>query len=243
MASRVRAAWRFSRVLLKVAHGAWVCAWEFPRLDAAGRMKRVQWWARGVLRALEIELEVVGAPSAGPVLIVANHVSWLDIIAVDAVSPARFVSKADVRRWPVLGFLVASGGTLFIERERKRDALRVVHQVAAALSEGHTVAVFPEGTTSDGRGLLPFHGNLLQSAVSTLTPIQPIAIRYSDAHAEPSLAPAYVGEMTLLQSVGQVIRADRLRVRVELLAPQASDGADRRELAERLRGRMGAALT
>ena len=74
MASRLRAAWRFARVLLQVAHGVWVCVWEFPRLDAAGRMGRVRWWSRGVLRALEIELEVVGTPSDGPVLIVANHV-------------------------------------------------------------------------------------------------------------------------------------------------------------------------
>ena len=92
--------------------------------------------------------------------------------------PARFVSKADVRHWPLLGWLVACGGTLFIERERKRDALRVVHQMAEALQAGETVAVFPEGTTSDGHGLLPFHANLLQAAIATETPVQPVALRY-----------------------------------------------------------------
>ena len=108
--------------------------------------------------------------------------------AVNAVHPARFVSKADVGHWPFIGYLVASGGTLFIERERKRDALRVVHQIAAALQAGDIVAVFPEGTTSDGHDVLPFHANLLQAAIATAAPVQPLVLRYRDAHAAVSRA-------------------------------------------------------
>ena len=125
-----------------------------------------------MLRMLGVSLHSEGAPHGGPALVVANHVSWLDILAINAVHPVRFVSKADVRGWPLVGWVVACGGTLFIERERKRDALRVVHQVAQALAQGQTIAVFPEGTTSEGHGLLPFHANLLQSAIATGTPFR-----------------------------------------------------------------------
>ena len=120
-----------------------------------------------MLTVMGIRLECAGALQPAPVLLLANHVSWLDILAIDAWRPVRFVSKADVRKWPLLGFMVACGGTLFIERERKRDALRVVHQVADALRAGASVAVFPEGTTGAGPLLLPFHANLLQAAIST----------------------------------------------------------------------------
>src|SRR6185295_16037591 len=151
-------------------------------------LKRVGWWNARLLRLLGIALHSSGTPRQGATLIVANHVSWLDILAINAVHPCRFVSKADVRHWPLIGWLVACGGTLFIERERKRDALRVVHQVADALRQGQTLAVFPEGTTSDGHGLLPFHANLLQAAVATSTPVQPVALRFSDATHEVSIA-------------------------------------------------------
>jgi 1-acyl-sn-glycerol-3-phosphate acyltransferase len=119
------------------------------------------------------------------------------------VPAARFVSKADVRAWPLVSRLVDAAGTLYLERERKRDALRVVHAMASALQQGQTVAIFPEGTTSTGHGLLPFHANLLQAAISTDTPVQPVALRFSDATHAVSLAAEFVGATTLLQSLWQ----------------------------------------
>jgi 1-acyl-sn-glycerol-3-phosphate acyltransferase len=118
---------------------------------------------------------------------------------------ARFVSKADVLAWPLLGWLIKNAGTLFIERERKRDALRVLHQVAAALTDGDMVAVFPEGTTGSGRELLPFHANLLQSAISTGTPAQGVALRYSDALHSVSPAAEFLRDTTLLQTVWRML--------------------------------------
>lgn len=231
----LRAMWRLLRAIVHALHGALICALVFPRLDAAQRMQRVGWWSARMLRQFGIRLEARGGVQAAPVLLVANHVSWLDILAINAVQPVRFVSKADVRHWPFLGWLVACGGTLFIERERKRDALRVVHQVAAALREGETVAVFPEGTTGDGRGVLPFHANLLQAAIATGTPVQAVVLRYRDAHADFSDAGGYVGDTSLLQSLWSAACADGLSVGVEVLAPEATAGADRRILAEKLR--------
>jgi 1-acyl-sn-glycerol-3-phosphate acyltransferase len=171
-------------------------------------------------------------------LLLSNHVSWLDILAIDAWRPVRFVSKADVRKWPLLGFMVACGGTLFIERERKRDALRVVHQVADALRADGSVAVFPEGTTGAGPVLLPFHANLLQAAISTGTAMQPVALRYADAGAAFSAAPLYLGETSLLQSVWQVACADALVAHVVALAPIEACSGARRELANAARERI-----
>lgn len=227
--------WRLARLVLHVLHGMAVMALRFPSLDAAGRQARIQWWSAGLLRAVGVGLQVRGTPRLGATLLVANHVSWLDIAALHAAVPqARFVSKADVRRWPLLGWLVAGAGTLFIERERKRDALRVVHAMADALRAGETVAVFPEGTTGPGPALLPFHANLLQAAIATATPIQPAVLRFADVQQRFSPAVQFVGETTLLQSLWRVATARGLVAHVDLLPPQGSAHADRRALAEHL---------
>jgi 1-acyl-sn-glycerol-3-phosphate acyltransferase len=237
------AAWRLLRAIAHLVHGLFLCAAVFPFLDPARKMQRVGWWSARMLRMLGIALAHEGTPRGGATLVVANHVSWLDILAINAVQPARFVSKADVRAWPVIGWLVACGGTLFIERERKRDALRVVHQVADALKHGQTIAVFPEGTTSEGHGVLPFHANLLQAAVSTGTPIQPVALRFSDDRETVSLAAAYVGDTHLVRSVWSVVTAPRLRVHLRWLEPMTTGDVDRRTVSDTVRGRILAALS
>lgn len=230
------ALWRVLRITLHLGHGMAVMALRFPSLDAAGRARRIGWWSAGLLRAMGVGLQVRGTPRSGASLLLANHVSWLDVAALHAAVPhARFVAKADVLHWPLLGWLVKGAGTLFIERDRKRDALRVVHAMAAALQAGETVAVFPEGTTGPGPELLPFHANLLQAAIATATPIQPAVLRFTDRQHRFSPAVAFVGETTLLQSLWQVATARGLVVHVELLPPQASAHADRRALAATLR--------
>ena len=243
MTSRLRAAGRLLRCVLHGAHGVLIVLLRFGSMPAAGRQWRVQWWALKTLRLMGITLRVEGAPVAGAVLLVANHISWLDIMAVHAVCPhARFVSKADVKSWPLMRHLVDAADTLYLERERKRDALRVVHAMAEALQAGNTVAIFPEGTTSDGQALLPFHANLLQAAIATATPVQPVAIRFSDATHAISRAVEFVGATTLAQSLWRVASGDALVVRVALLPPRETAQADRRALAEQLRGDIAAAL-
>lgn len=228
--------------MLHLLHGALLCAAVFPFLTPARRQQRVGWWSRRMLHMLGITLASRGTPRGGATLLVANHVSWLDILAINAVQPARFVSKADVRGWPLIGWLVACGGTLFIERERKRDALRVVHQVAEALQQGQVVAVFPEGTTSEGHDLLPFHANLLQAAISTGTPIQPVALRFSDAKDAVSAAAPYVGDTHLLRSLWMVVTAHGLRAQLRWLPATDARHADRRALALTLRQQIRDAL-
>lgn len=240
---RLRGAWRLLRCTLHALHGLAVVLWRLPRTDEAGRHRAVQWWSARLLQLLGARLQVDGRFSEGPVLIVANHVSWLDIMAVHSVCPrARFVSKADVQAWPLIGRLVGAGGTLYIEREKRRDAMRVVHHMAEALRAADAVAVFPEGTTSDGHGLLPFHANLLQAAIAVGAPVQPVALRYADARHAVSAAAEYVGETTLLQSLWRLACAEGLCVRVQVLAAEGTEGSDRRTLAQRLRARIGQAL-
>lgn len=240
----LRALWRLLRVAAHLLHGIAIVWFMFRRLDAAERLRRVQWWAGQLLSVLGIRLHTRGIAQAGPVLLAANHVSWLDIVAIHALCPqTRFISKAQVRHWPLLRTLVDAAGTLYLERERRRDALRVVHVMAEALRRGDTLAVFPEGTTGEGREPLPFHANLLQAAVATGTPVQPVALRFSDLQHAFSPAVAYVGDTSLLQSLWWVVCAEGLAVHIALLPPQPLAGdIERRALAERLRSAILAAL-
>lgn len=227
---------RLLRCGLHVLHGMAVMT-RFPGLDEAGRHARIGWWSAALVRHLGLALHVRGtAPRPGATLVVANHVSFLDIAAIHAAIPqARFVSKADVLAWPLLGWLIRNAGTLFIERERKRDALRVVHAMAESLQRGETVAVFPEGTTGSGDVPLPFHANLLQAAIATGTPVQPVVLRYATPGEHVATAAQFLGETTLLQAVWRMASARGLAVHVEILPPVATAHADRRALAEHLR--------
>lgn len=236
--------WRLLRVVVHVLRGVATVALRFHALDAAGRQAHIGRWSLGLLHALGVGLVAEGQFRAGANLLVANHISWLDIAAVHAVCPrARFVSKSDVRHWPLLGWLIGAVGTLFIERERKRDAMRVVHQMAESLAAGDVVAVFPEGTTGDGRALLPFHANLLQAAIATETPVQAVALRYTEPGLDWSPAVSWLGATTLAHSVWAIACARGVQVRVTALPARGSAHADRRALAQRLRDDIDEALT
>ena len=228
----VRGPWRLLRAVIHGLHGlAWVLL-AFPRMDASNRQARIAWWSRKMFAVMGMRLEVQGEFRPGAKLIVANHISWLDIMAVHAVCPqARFVSKADVQAWPLIGRLVGAAGTLYIVREKARDALRVVHKMADALASGDTVAVFPEGTTGQGHELLPFHANLLQAAIATELPVQPVALRYADEQHAVSPAADYTGTISLTRSLWMLAQAQGLRVQVQVLPAQGVRHADRRALA------------
>jgi 1-acyl-sn-glycerol-3-phosphate acyltransferase len=235
--SSLAAAWRIGRAIVHVLRGLWIIRSEFGRLTPDACQLVVREWSRRFLDILGVELVVRGTPpTQGPGLLVANHISWLDILVMDAAHPARFVSKADVKAWPVLGSLVAGAGTLFIERESRRDAMRVVHQMADALRGRDFLAVFPEGTTGDGQTLLPFHANLIQAAISADAPVLPVGLSFLDGHTgQRSDAPLFIGDTTLLQSLWATLRATRVQAVVHFGTPQHGDGRDRRAWAQDLR--------
>ncbi len=226
-------AFRLTRLALHVALGLVVAWLIFPRVSAARQDHILRWWARGVLRALRVTPRVNGTPPAmdGPgVLLVANHVSWLDIFAVHAVKPVRFVAKHDIHSWPVLGWLCAQTGTLFIERDRARHAVHVIHAMRARMRDGLSVGIFPEGTSSPGHYLRSFHAALFQAAPAEGVAV-PVALRYLDAAGEPTRAAAYAEEITLAECIRNILSQPRLTVELNFGADLPVSGRSRRELA------------
>ena len=229
--------WKILRGLWHVLMGLWTIYMRFPQLGTEQREARVQAWSLQFLALWGVHLKLIGQPvRSGPALIVANHISWLDILVIHAARHCRFVSKSDIRDWPLIGTLATGAGTLYIERARRKDALRMVHDIADALRQGEVVAVFPEGTTSDGRELLPFHANLIQSAIEAGAPVQPMSLKFVDARSgEPSFAPCYIGDDTLLGSIWRTLSAPPIMAVVHFGAPQTALDRDRRAWAADLR--------
>ena len=217
--------------------GLWIIQRRFPSMTQAQREAQVKAWAQRSLELLEVRLVLEGrAPAAGPLLLVANHISWLDILVMHASCYCRFVSKADIKHWPLIGALATGAGTLYVERESRRDAMRVVHRMAESLRAGEVVAVFPEGTTSDGISLLPFHGNLLQAALSTGTPVQPMALQFFDSRSlQISVDPNYIGEESFIASVWRTLTVQTIVARLSFGAKREPNGQSRRAWAMQLR--------
>ena len=233
----VMAIWKFLRGLWHVFMGMWTIYARFPQLSPEQREARVQAWALQFLALWGIHLKVLGQPVVnGPALIVANHISWLDILVMHAARHCRFVSKSDIRDWPLVGMLATGAGTLYIERTSRKDALRMVKDMAEAMKNGDVVAVFPEGTTSDGRELLPFHANLIQAAIAAEAPVKPVSLKFVDAATgQPSFAPCYIGDDTLVGSMWRTLSAPAIVAVVHFGEPQAANGRDRRAWAHDLR--------
>jgi 1-acyl-sn-glycerol-3-phosphate acyltransferase len=235
---------RYARLVWQLIAGLLTVALLFPFYGRSRRWRAVQKWSRGVVRCAGVEVRVSGAvpPKGGRVLGVANHVSWLDIQVLHSVWNVRFVAKSEVRRWPLIGWLSARTGTLFVDRANRRHAARINQSIHQAFADGDPVAVFPEGTTTRGDQLLRFHASLLQPAVDEQALIVPVAIRYSDAQGRLQPAAAYVGDMSLMESLGAIIRVPRIYAEVQFLAPIESRGRTRRELAQASHASVAAAL-
>ena len=235
--SILRGAWRLARLVLHLLRGWLTIRWRFPGWSQARRDRAVQDWSQAMLAILGLQLRIEGQLlQQGPLMLVCNHISWLDIAVLHAAVHCRFISKDDIRAWPVLGTLASGGGTLYISRASRRDALRVVHQMAQALRQGDVLALFPEGTTGDGSTVLPFHANLLQAAIAADAPVQALGLLFEDAATgAPSFAPCYVGDETLLDSAWRTVCAPPLRAVLRCAPVQSAQGRQRREFASALR--------
>lgn len=226
----LRRLWRIPRMGVHVVRGLATVLFRFPSLDAHARRARVRAWSRRLLHLLNIDIRMTGVLVHPNVLVVANHVSWLDIFSLHAVGPVRFIAKSEIARWPVLGRLVRGVGTLFIERARRRDTHRVNREVAKALTEGDIVAVFPEGTVTNGTALLPFKGSLLQPIIDAAGHLQPVAIRYRTPAGDVSLAPTY-DDVDFLRSFWRICGEPALVVELFATPALPAQGKHRRELA------------
>lgn len=225
--------WRLVRYGLHVARGLATIALVFPWIGRERQIDLTQQWARGILRLFGVRLEACGSlpPPRARALFVANHISWLDIALLMAQRPARFVAKSEIRAWPVLGWLAAQAGTLFIERHNRRDVGRINEQVRAVLAEGECVAFFPEGTTSRGDDVLPFKPALLQPAAESHALLWPVAIRYPgpDGHTLPAVP--YVDSMGFGESLWAIAGAGEIRAQLIYAPAIDTEGKTRRQIA------------
>lgn len=235
---------RYFLLVVQLLLGLLTVAFLFPFYDRARRWRAVQKWSRGVVRYAGVAVTVRGeVPRPGTrVLGVANHVSWLDIQVLHSVWNVRFVAKSEVRQWPLIGWLSARTGTLFVDRANRRHAARINQSIHQAFADGDPVAVFPEGTTTRGDQLLRFHASLLQPAVDEAALVVPVAIRYADAEGNLQTAAAYVGDMSLMQSLAAIIRVRRIYAEVRFLPVIDSRGQTRRELARASHASVASAL-
>ena len=226
-----------------LARGLATAALVFPFASPGARIEFAQRWARRMARALGARLCVEGVAPAPGALLVANHVSWLDILAIASCAPAIFVAKSEVRDWPAIGWLASRAQALFLKRSSGRSLLRVKNRIAALLLGRGTVAIFPEGTTSDGSLVLPFRSGLLQAAVDSARPVQPVAIAYYGDDGKPSVDAAFIDGMSLWQSLSAICRSERITVRLAFAAPLVPAGRTRKELARAARDTITSSIT
>ena len=226
----------WARIWIHVLRGICILSFAFPFYAPESKNKKIQEWSRTLLNIFNIQLQVLDGHSliSAPHLIASNHISWLDIHVINAHRPIRFVAKSEVASWPIFGWMAKQLGTVFIRRDSARHARQVVAQLAQVLTS-ESVCIFPEGTSTGGEGVLPFKPNLFESAIVSQTLVYPLAIRYlSKTTGERSDAPAFIGDMGLLESMSNIIKTRSLVAQITILTPYPvtqMQGTDRKQLA------------
>lgn len=241
---RLIALFRATRLTLHIGYGLTI-AIAFPWFGLAIRRRILQSWSTGLLDIFNVRIEIADHDPLHTLrqgLIVTNHISWLDVFVLNAVVPMRFVAKSEVRTWPAIGWLCARAQTLFIERGKARSAARINVKLVDLLQRGESLAVFPEGTTTDGLQVEHFHSSLLQPAIDAGAQVHPIAIRYQDSRGAHSLAPAYIGEMSFGASMWNILSAPELHVRLVATPPLDASGTDRRNLTRTVQHHISTTL-
>ncbi len=202
------------------------------------RARLIQWWCKRLLAAFNLRVSSYGhvpAPNSRltATMFVANHISWSDIHAINSVTALRFIAKAEIRNWPVFGYLVSRANTLFIDRSKKRDAKRTIDVAVQSLLAGDNLCLFPEGTTTDGSTVQTFKSSLIQAAIEARSCIRPVAIRYPHPHGGVNTDVAYAGETTLLESMQKILSQKQPVIELHFLPPITAEEVatqDRRTL-------------
>nr|WP_212760897.1 lysophospholipid acyltransferase family protein [Telluria aromaticivorans] len=229
--------------MVHLVAGLATCAIVFPLASKALRERLTRRWSRKLVGICRVTVEMApGAPVLEHALVVANHVSWLDIFVINALYPCRFVAKAEIRAWPVLGWLAAAAGTVFIARGNRRELRHIFKGIVTVLAQGQRVAFFPEGTTSRQGEVLPFHANLFEAAIDARVAVQPYALSYVDAAGRSHPSVDYTGDTTFVDSMFRILEGEPVRARLQALAPIEGAGAHRRELAQAAHDAVAEAL-
>ena len=226
--------YRFCRLFVHLVYAVLLVAFFYPSFSKPRRAVFLKRWSLTLLEILNVHLKVKGdRPAAMPAnsILVANHVSWLDIFILYTQYYVRFVAKAEVRALPVIGWLSSKAGTLFIERVRRRDTARINQRIGHALRGGDCITIFPEGTTSDGTYIQAFHSSLLEPGVISQSTLHPVALRYCDRSGAVNTEVAYADQRTLKDSLLKILALREIRAELIFAKPIPAQGKDRRELA------------
>src|SRR5215510_1615596 len=217
---------RLGRLALHLLRGLAVASLIFPWLSRPKRDARKRGWSRTLLDILAVSVRETNAPARLPdrCVLVLNHISWLDIFVINARSPATFIAKSEIRSWPVVGWLCTLVGTLYIARGKPSAARKASRDIVAELERDVLIAIFPEGTTTFGRSLEPFHSALFQPALDAEATLQPIALRYVDSAGGHTDAAGYVGETSFVESVWTIVSTRHIVAELEVLAPIRASG-------------------
>jgi 1-acyl-sn-glycerol-3-phosphate acyltransferase len=242
----LRRLWRSLWFVAHLALGALLCAlWLAPlaRLAPAhaghARERVVRFWMRTLLAILGVRVRFGGTLPAAPVLLVANHVSWLDIPCLFAVTHGVFVAKSEVARWPLIGALAAAIDTIFLERGHAAAA--AAERMTWRLMRGERVLIFPEGTSTDGSDVRVFHARLYQAAVRAGCPVQAVAISYPQAHGPHPRVP-FVGDDEFVRHLWRLLGEAGIEAQLQFCPPLPAAVGERRQLAVYTRDQVRAAL-
>lgn len=247
MKSRLKVLFKIKLIILLFLAGLVIVSAVFPAINKAcqpvsarNRCNRIKMlWLRVFGRILRLRTEIDGQAVDGPAIIVANHISWLDIVALGEHLPGYFVAKSDILNWPVIGFISRQVGTIFVARGDKQTIHMTTEQMSWLLKQDSKVFAFPEGTTTDGSEVLPFHSSLLQPALLTRSAIQPVSLHY---HGEAkSLAP-FIGDDEFVPHLLKILTLDTIHVTLRLLPVLDCVDKNRQQLCKEARGLIQEAL-
>lgn len=225
-------------MVLHVLYGLFIAGIVLPRLSHERRDRVISRWSAALLDLLNIRVVTRGdipPRNLTNTMFVGNHISWVDIHALNSVHTTRFIAKSEIKRWPVFGYFAIKVNTLFVDREKRHDAGKIVSITKRALLAGDCICFFPEGTTTDGSEVRPFKGSLLQAAIEAKAQVRSFSIYYPDEESKPNTGMAYWGEMNLIESMRLVIKQRSQMVVLDFAKPIDAAEYDRRNLTTAVR--------
>lgn len=228
---------KLARVIWHILVGVMTCAVVFPFTSQATHERLIQRWSQKLINLFGITLQFIDRSQSESeqlkpnAMIIANHISWIDIFVINTHQPCQFVAKSDIRNWPIAGWLSAQAGTIFLARGKQREVRRIYEGLVHQLQDQQRVAFFPEGTTGAQGGLLPFHANLFEAAIEAKVPVQPYVLRYVDQHNNLHPAADFIGDMTMLESMFSIFKAGKIQAQLIQLPLIQTQDKHRRDIA------------
>jgi 1-acyl-sn-glycerol-3-phosphate acyltransferase len=247
MKTRLRLSYKVILIIVLFLAGLIIAGIIFPIINAACSSNKARdncnhlkvEWLKCFSRILNLHIKIDGAVADGAAILVSNHISWLDIISIGQHLPSCFIAKNDILNWPVIGYLAVQGGTIFIRRGDKQQVRTTAEKMVWLLKQSRKIIAFPEGTTSDGTHVLPFHSSLFQPALLTKSAIQPIALEYLGEAKQ--LAP-FIGEEAFVPHLLRMLAMEELHMSMKILPVIKTSGKKRHELAKHSRDNICSAL-